>query len=381
MHLMYTRFFTKAMRDCGIFAPTEAVARAMGRDTSQLFDEPMLALYNQGMILGEPRNGDLIVAEGAFEGGKLNARHIRVIDAPEDISRDGTPNRVVGEVVSRKELILNVMTPEGRSVVVDTDEQTTFAIPRVGPGATIEQIRYHLDVEKMSKSKGNVVAPDQLVAQYGADTVRGYLMFAFRWEQGGPWDSQGIQGVVRWLNDVWALVNGEPPRGSPDDKADRELRRKVHQTIKKVSDGLEQFGFNTAVAALMELKNALTDARRAANVSETAWDEAITQLLLLMAPFTPFIAEELWSRTGHPYSIHNQPWPAYDPAVAAEEEITLVIQVNGKIRDRIQVPAGIGEDDAIQAALASPAVQKHLDGKPPRKVIYIARNGMVSVVV
>jgi leucyl-tRNA synthetase len=381
MHLMYTRFFTKAMRDCGIFKPTVAVAEAMGRDTVHLFDEPMVALFNQGMILGEPRTGDLIVAEGAFEGGKLNASHITVIDSLENVPGTASLGRVVGEVVSRKELVLNVQTPDGRSVVVDTDESTTFAVPRKGEDATIEDIRYHLEVEKMSKSKGNVVAPDELVAQYGADTVRAYLMFAFRWEQGGPWDSQGIQGVVRWLNDVWALVNAGAPSGAGDDAAERDLRRKVHQAIRKVSDGLETFGFNTAVAALMELKNNLQDAQRAGNVSRAAWDEAVESLLLLMAPFTPFITEELWQRTGHDYSIHNQPWPEYDPAAAAEEEMTLVVQVNGKVRDRIQVPVDISEDDAKRVAQESPAVQRHMNGKPPRKVIYVAQRGMVSIVV
>jgi leucyl-tRNA synthetase len=104
-------------------------------------------------------------------------------------------------------------------------------------------------------------------------------------------------------------------------------------------------------------------------------------MLLLMAPITPFIAEELWSRTGHEYSIHNQAWPIYDPAIAAEEEITLVVQVNGKVRDRIQVPADISEEDAKRVALEAEGVQRHMDGKPPRKVIYIAQRGMVSIVV
>src|SRR5690554_3147429 len=136
MHLMYTRFFTKAMRDCGIFEPTEAAARAIGRDTAHLFDEPMIALFNQGMILGEPRDGDLIVATGTFEGGKLNAAHIRGVDTLDGAGESGA-NTVVGEVLSRKELVLNVQTPEGRSVVVDTDESTTFEVPRGGGTASV----------------------------------------------------------------------------------------------------------------------------------------------------------------------------------------------------------------------------------------------------
>jgi leucyl-tRNA synthetase len=380
MHLMYTRFFTKAMRDCGIFEPTKKAARAIGRDTTHLFDEPMIALFNQGMILGEPRDGDLIVATGEFEGSKLNASHVRVVKSLDGVD-SSQPGTVVGEVLSRKELVLNVQTPDGRSVVVDTDENTTFDVPGIGPDATIEAIRYRLDVEKMSKSKGNVVAPDELVATYGADAVRAYLMFAFRWEQGGPWDSKGMQGVVRWLNDVWTLALEGISGNQPDPAAERALRRKVHQTIKAVGDGLESFGFNTAVAALMALRNTLEDVQRQDNVSREAWDDAIRHMLLLMAPFTPFISEELWQRIGGEGSVHMQPWPEYDPEVAAEDEITLVVQINGKVRDRIQVPANISEEDAKRIALESPAAKRYMDGKPPRKVIYVSQRGMVNIVV
>jgi len=380
MHLMYTRFFTKAMRDCGIFEPTKKAARAIGRDTTHLFDEPMIALFNQGMILGEPRDGDLIVATGEFEGSKLNASHVRVVKSLDGVD-SSQPGTVVGEVLSRKELVLNVQTQDGRSVVVDTDENTTFDVPGIGPDATIEAIRYRLDVEKMSKSKGNVVAPDELVATYGADAVRAYLMFAFRWEQGGPWDSKGMQGVVRWLNDVWTLALEGISGNQPDPAAERALRRKVHQTIKAVGDGLESFGFNTAVAALMALRNTLEDVQRQDNVSREAWDDAIRHMLLLMAPFTPFISEELWQRIGGEGSVHMQPWPEYDPEVAAEDEITLVVQINGKVRDRIQVPANISEEDAKRIALESPAAKRYMDGKPPRKVIYVSQRGMVNIVV
>jgi len=379
MHLMYTRFFTKAMRDCGIFQPTAEAAKAIGRDPTGMFDEPMLRLFNQGMILGEPRDGDLIIAQGAFAGGKFDAARVRVVEA-----LDGVPvteTQVAGEVLNRVETTLHVRTPDGREIVVDTDKETTFDIPGFGPDATINQIRHHLDVEKMSKTQGNVVAPDELVAEFGADTVRAYLMFAFRWDQGGPWDSKGIYGVVRWLHDVWALVSEGAPSGTPDPAAERDLRRKVHQTVKKVSDGLEGFSFNTAMAGLMELKNSLQRVAREGKVSREAWGEAVEMMLRLMAPFTPFVAEELWARTGQPYSIHNQAWPAYDAALAAEEEITLVVQVNGKVRDRLQVPAGIAEEEAKRLALESDGAKRHMDGKPARKVIFVAERGMVSIVV
>src|SRR5258706_6207255 len=148
----------------------------------------------------------------------------------------------------------------------------------------------------MSKSKCNGGSTDKLVEQYGGDTVRAYLLFAFRWESGGPWDSKGIQGVVRWLHDVWNIVVGDKPdvKGEASDAEVRALRRKVHQTIQRVSEGLDTFGFNTAVAALMELKNTLLAVRKTPVVKTAAWDEAIASLLTLMAPFTPHIAEELW---------------------------------------------------------------------------------------
>jgi leucyl-tRNA synthetase len=379
MHLMYTRFFTKAMRDCGIFADTERF-----RDPADVSvgNEPMMALFNQGMILGEPRDGHFIVAEGVRDTQKLVASHIRVIDESEAPSIPQGPKMVVGEVVKRAENLLNIQSVDGQEHSVETTDETTFDVPGIGPGATLADIRYHLDVEKMSKSKGNVVAPDELVARYGADAVRGYLMFAFRWELGGPWDSKGIQGVVRWLNDVWSLVT-EPATigGEPSDAEVRALRRKVHQTIYKVDDGMQNFGFNTTVASLMELKNTLVAARKTAVVNSPAWPEAIRTMLLLMAPITPHIAEELWGRIGGAYSIHTQTWPTYDAEAAKEEEITLVVQVNGKVRARIQAPADISEPAANAAALAHPDVQRHLNGTEPKKVVYVTGRGLVNIVV
>jgi leucyl-tRNA synthetase len=277
MHLLYTRFFTKAMRDLGIVN----------------FDEPMTRLYNQGIILGE-------------------------------------------------------------------------------------------DGEKMSKSRGNVIAPDDLVQQYGADVVRGYLMFGFRWDQGGPWSSTGVLGIQRFLERVWTLVL-EPPPISGESKGDgdaqvRALRRKQHQTIRKVTQDIDRFSFNTMVAALMEYTNHMVKAKETPVSQPAAWDEAIETLLLLMAPSFPHVSEELWARTGRTYSIHQQAWPAWDEDLAAEETITIVVQINGKVRDRFDAPAEIGEEEAKEKALATPGAQKHLDGKQPLKVIYIPGR-LVNIVV
>jgi leucyl-tRNA synthetase len=380
MHLMYTRYFTKAMRDCGIWKETEKL-RKPGQPPVDY--EPMMALYNQGMILGEPRDGNIIRAEGDWQGNKLNARTIKVISDNETVESGVTRNSVIGEIVKRTENLLSIETTTiGEQITIEVFPDTAIIDPG-GNQITLNDLRYRLDSEKMSKSKGNVVAPDEVVAKYGADTVRGYLMFAFRWESGGPWDSQGIQGVVRWLNDVWNVVIGEPPvvSGEATENDIRALRRKVHQTIERVTDSLETFGFNTAVAGLMELKNTLMAAKRTPLVNTPAWNEAIQTMLVLMAPFTPHVAEELWERIGGSYSIHNQPWPAFNPEIAKEDEITLVVQVNGKVRDRIMVPADISEEDAKARALASEAVKKYIDGNPPKKVVYVAGRGMVNIVV
>ncbi|MBI3734228.1 MAG: leucine--tRNA ligase [Chloroflexi bacterium] len=238
--------------------------------------------------------------------------------------------------------------------------------------------------KKMSKSKGNVVAPDPLVRRYGADTVRAFLMFIGPWDQGGPWDSSGIDGVRKWINRAWSLIVERPtakgPRPAASDDQIKALRRVVHQTIQRVTDDMEAFKHNTAISALMELTTALARAKEAAAYPATVWGEATRALLLMMAPIAPHVAEELWARLGGAYSIHQQAWPAYDPQAAVEESFTLIVQVNGRVRDRVQVPMGIGEARARELALATPGAQKYLDGKAPRQVIYV-KEKLINIVV
>ncbi|HKJ39688.1 MAG TPA: class I tRNA ligase family protein, partial [Anaerolineales bacterium] len=276
MHLLYTRFFHKALRDIGI---TEG-------------NEPMLQLRNQGMVLAE-------------------------------------------------------------------------------------------DNSKMSKSKGNVVAPDVLVKQYGADTMRAYLMFFARWELGAPWDSQGIEGAARWIRRVWTIFTdpSQPTTDSASEETRKTLRRRVHQTLEKVTHDFENFEFNTVISSLMELMNEMYKAREAGAVGSDEWNEAQEFYLKMLAPVAPHIAEELWTEhLGKPYSIHQQSWPEFDEAAAKEDQIELPVQINGKVRDRITVPAEAGDDEIKAAALASEIVQKYLEGKEPRKVI-VANGRLVSIVI
>jgi len=263
LHLMYARFFTKALRDLGLI------------ETS----EPFLRLRNQGMILGE-------------------------------------------------------------------------------------------DNEKMSKSRGNVVNPDALVEQYGADTVRAYLMFIGPWDQGGPWSYAGIDGVSRFLNRVWTLVtetiapSGSEPGAAPAAETAQaaELRRAVHHAVKEVTEDLEGFRFNTAVAELMTLQNAMSKGRAAGLAGSGEWHEAVRTMLLLLAPIAPHITEELWDRIGGQGSVHLQGWPEADEEALAVESVQMAVQVNGRVRGQIHAPSGADEAAILALARGEENVAKYLAG-------------------
>ncbi len=372
MHLLYTRFFTKALRDAGLVD----------------FDEPMLQLRNQGIILGEPRRGDFVEVEGHWEGGALHAELILVKRPEGKYPEPGKANcRVWGEVMKRDDVSIKVQTrlpdakgSEGELTVVIVDDDTLISVPGKRPGeGQLADILYHLDVEKMSKSKKNVIAPDALVEKYGADAVRAYLMFGWRWDLGGPWNSKGIEGVVRWLNRLWAITLEEPrKREAATPEAEKQLRKAQHSAVKAVTQDLENFSFNTAIARMMEFTNALSKGKAALWGTEV-WEEAIETMLLLLAPVTPHLAEELWARLGKPYSIHQQSWPSYDERYLIEETITLPIQINGKVRGRITVPADADEETIKAKALAETNVRRHLEGKQIVKII-IPKRKLVSIV-
>ncbi|MEA3396166.1 MAG: class I tRNA ligase family protein, partial [Chloroflexota bacterium] len=292
--------------------------------------------------------------------------------------RDAT--RVCGEVLDRDEVSLKVASGAGELAVVLVEEDTPITVPGKKGAGALGDILYHLDVEKMSKSKKNVVAPDELVADYGADTVRAYLMFGWRWERGGPWDSKGIEGVARWIKRVWSLVLETPRKREPaTPEAKTSLLRAMHQAIKAVTEDLESFSFNTAIARLMEYSNALGKAKDAF-WGAPVWDEAVSALLLLLAPITPHLAEELWAQEGKPYSVHQQSWPTYNEALLVEDTIEVPVQINGKVRGRITVAAGAGEETIKAAALAEPNVRRYTEGKEIVKLI-VPRGKLVSIVV
>ncbi|MQG26085.1 MAG: leucine--tRNA ligase [SAR202 cluster bacterium] len=276
MHLLYSRFFTKALRDMGLVD----------------FDEPFLRLYNQGIILGQ-------------------------------------------------------------------------------------------DHEKMSKSRGNVINPDDVVGIMGADAVRVFLMFIGPWDQGGPWSNVGINGVARWLNRIWGIAS-EKYVTSVDSVLDHEMesetQQAVHKTIKKVYEDLDKFKFNTAIAALMELSNHLTKVWNAKNVSVEVWNDSIKQFLLMLAPIAPHLSEELWEMNGYEFSIHNQKFPDWDESLVVDESITLIVQINGKLRDTISVDSGISEEMAQEAAMSSEKIQGHINGTTIKKVIYVP-DRLINIVV
>ncbi|MBI2763343.1 MAG: leucine--tRNA ligase [Chloroflexi bacterium] len=291
MHLLYSRFFTKAMRDIGLVHE----------------DEPFRRLFNQGQILGA-------------------------------------------------------------------------------------------DGERMSKSRGNVQDPDELIARYGADTIRLFLMFMGPWDQGGPWSASGIGGVYRFLNRVWAIAidptgtdrgdqeAGRLPAGQDIGVAEAAIRTAAHRTLRDVTIDYEGFRFNTMVARLMELSNALYRYRGTPAAGGRAWDEGVRLLLLMLAPAAPHITEELWSRrlatagTGWS-SIHLEPWPQVDAGAVIEETREVPVQVNGKIRDKVVVPADVSDADLELAVLAAPKVMAALSGRTPDRVIVAGGCRLVNLVV
>jgi leucyl-tRNA synthetase len=249
------------------------------------------------------------------------------------------------------------------------------------------------DGAKMAKSKGNVVDPEYMIQEYGTDTTRLFLLFAAPPEKDLEWSDQGVAGSARFLQRLWNLVQellpklqGVKPYKGPGQDLSAELqdfRHKVHRTIQKVSDDIEDsFHFNTAIAATMELVNAFY------GILNVPWEEtalpvfreAVEAILLLVSPMVPHIAEELWQALGHSTLLLETPWPQPQAEALEVEEVTVVVQVNGRVRSQIKVPVTCSDDDIKTKALSDQAVQKWINGKPIRKII-LARRKLVNIVV
>jgi leucyl-tRNA synthetase len=216
----------------------------------------------------------------------------------------------------------------------------------------------------MSKSRGNVVVPDDYMARVGADTLRMYLLFIAPFEEGGDWDDDGLAGIERFGARAWRLVT-EPHRPG-DGQVDL---RPLDRAVVDVGDDIERLKLNTAIAALMQLLRWARQYKAAMDAGQ--WDRVAGTFTLLLAPFAPHLAEELWARLGRRYSVHTQPWPAADRAALATEEVTLVVQVDGRRRDAVPAPAGIDRDLALELALRSDNVRRHLHGRRPREAVYV----------
>jgi leucyl-tRNA synthetase len=322
LHLLYARFFTKALRDLGL---TEV-------------DEPFTNLLTQGMVSKEtyrcPEHG------WRFPGDLTGSE------------KEGWQCAECGRPV---------------------------AIGRV---------------EKMSKSKRNIIDPEDLISRYGADTARLFTLFAAPPEKDLEWSEQGVEGAYRFLSRLWRLIvqeralwNGAGALNGGSDELSvelRDLRRAVHRTIKKVSEDIEgRFHFNTAIAAIMELFNALSVAAQRGDDSgagAAVRKHGLETLILLLAPFVPHVASELWQEIGHGERVDEIAWPSYSADALEEEQLLIIVQVNGKVRGKITVPADMTQERIETDALADPKVAGLLDGKKVRRVVYVPRR-LVNIVV
>jgi leucyl-tRNA synthetase len=249
------------------------------------------------------------------------------------------------------------------------------------------------DGAKMSKSKGNVVDPDDIIKQYGADALRLFILFASPPEKEFVWNEKGIEGCFRFLNRIWAFFEGNggqffEAHGEEDTNSTNgpphRIEIKMHQTIKKVSEDIEKrLRLNTAISSLMEFFNMIkkeADALGESGHPKALYAEAIEALIILLSPFAPHICEELWERTGHNTLLARHPWPEYNPELAKEETVTIVVQVNGKLRDKFEVERDIPEEEVREKALGLERIQTLVGDKDIRKLIYI-KNKIVNIVV
>jgi leucyl-tRNA synthetase len=336
LHLLYARFWHKVLYDRGYLSTVE----------------PFQKLVNQGMILGEME----------FTGyKKADGQWVSASDVKE--TEEGAVTKSAGEPVTPQKLSPDQAEKQGEGFVLKAE-----------PSIRLESRAY-----KMSKSRGNVVNPDEVVKDYGADSLRLYEMFMGPLEAVKPWSMEGVNGVRNFLDRVWRMIvddRAEETRLSPnvvDVEPTAEQSRMLHKTIKAVTQDIEQMSFNTAIARMMEFTNFFTkaDARPKA---------AVESFVLLLSPYAPHLAEELWQLLGHDQTLAYQPWPTYDEAMIKEDTVEVPVQVNGKLRGRIQVPAGTDREALEAAARGDSRIAELLEGKKVVKTVVVPGR-MVNFVV
>lgn len=331
-HLLYARFFTKVFYDAGLVS----------------VDEPAQTLKNQGMLLG-----------------------YTPVDADSKEKKNIKPEELVGyDFAAWTERFA-----AGGPFLAERRVSTLEGVEREEP------VRVEFQWLKMSKSKRNSVTPDEIAEKYGADTLRLYILFEAPVEDTIQWSEERLVGTYRFLSRVWDMVTVVTPTYQKDwaerisdavSDDERGLRRRAHQTIRKLTSDLPNLAFNTSVAELMKFSETLRKFIVAHGKTSPAAHEAASTLVQLLSPMAPHIADELWERLGYANAfLYDQPWPAWDPAAAAEEEITLVVQVNGKLRDRVSVPAELDNAALEAAARSSEKVQEAIVGLTVRKVIVV----------
>ena len=321
LHLLYARFWHKVLFDIGVVSDAE----------------PFTKLVHQGMILG------------------ISYRYYVVLDGQGKVARtlDGDFDGLI-----RAEGALSL--PSGESVEERWVPESETELREGKPYHKQLGVKLSPVPEKMSKARGNVVNPDGVVADFGADSLRVYEMFMGPLEQTKPWQTSGIQGVRRFLDRVHTVATRTPS----EQPSDAETKKLVHRTVKKVGDDIDALRFNTAVSQLMILSNHL-------NGFERPPRDALELLVLCLSPFAPHLAEELWEQLGHPASIQAVPWPSYDPALIVDDEVEIGVQVNGKVRGRARLSRTATEADARAAALSDENVRKFLEGKAEKKLVYV----------
>jgi len=321
LHLLYARFWHKVLYDAGVVSTKE----------------PFQTLVHQGLILGEME----YTAYVSPDGEPVSAEHVD----------DGVDTRTGAEVESRSVDKADIQKDGDQFVLAETPD-----------------VRVDARSHKMSKSRGNVVNPDDVIDEYGADALRLYEMFMGPLEQVKPWSTSDVDGVFRFLNRVWRLVideeTGTISESVRDVEADADQQRVLHKTIKKVTGDIEDLSFNTAIASMMEFVNAAYK-----------WDavprSTIDPFMQLLNPFAPHITEELWERLGHDETIAYTDWPSYDEEKIKKDVVSMAVQVNGTVRATIEIPADAGEEEALATARSDDNVKRYLDDGDVRREIYV----------